>query len=259
MFKKILLASARAVSASFAGWDSFQVLENHKGQARIGLSYTIDQFDNDDNFCSLQTGTGVRYTVIPNLELALSLSYHIFTHHKGKETNRDGFQNPIIGIRYHFIPTMNVYARVSIPVGDKTLVDKDAWGFNVGAEFYTPINPLLNFGSRLAVSTATKGEDKKAPLSLTAAAELNFMVTQQFNPYIGMTAYVFLGTFTEDGYRFSDGGNTVSVLPQIGASYAVNEIVSFTAEFGVLKSVHKNSNSSHNYSIISALQAKFNF
>ena len=72
MFKKIILASALAISTSFASWDLFPVLENHKGQARLATSFTNYTW-HDDVYNSLSMYAGVRYTAVPNLELAINI------------------------------------------------------------------------------------------------------------------------------------------------------------------------------------------
>src|SRR5574344_727985 len=49
MFKKILLVTALVASASFATWDKFPVLDQGKGQVKLGASYGIkDQWRNLD-------------------------------------------------------------------------------------------------------------------------------------------------------------------------------------------------------------------
>ena len=48
MFKKIILASALAISSSFATWDLFPVLENHKGQAKLATSFTNYTWHDND-------------------------------------------------------------------------------------------------------------------------------------------------------------------------------------------------------------------
>lgn len=261
MFKKIILASALAASAAFADWDSFQVLENHKGQAGIGTTFTKKVDDNLD-YSRLTMGASVRYTVIPDLELALSVPYWIFVHFDGEDANINGFAQPSFSVRYHFIPTMNAYARVEIPVGDESLVEKNAWLFNVGVEYYTPINQLLNFGSHIGFSASTKGEHRVAPLSVDASAELNFMVTPQFNPYIGIGTAVPLGAFTDNGYESSYPGKTIDVCPYIGASYTINDIVSFNAQIGLSTAIYTQTNISWDRTdmqLSTSFSAKFNF
>ena len=51
MFKKIALAAALTATASFATWNYFPVLENHKGQAKVGFTYGLpaDKVSTGDN------------------------------------------------------------------------------------------------------------------------------------------------------------------------------------------------------------------
>lgn len=258
MLKKILLASALAASAAFADWDSFQVLENHKGQAKVGVTYA-NMLDKDFDYSLLSTNASARFTVIPNLELALCLHYVNFVHIDGEDTKFDGFAQPSIGVRYHIIPTMNVYAAVSIPVGDESLVAKNVWDFSVGVQYYTPINQLLNFGSDISITASTKGEYRVAPLYANVAAELNFMVTPQFNPYIGVNTNVSLGAFTDDGYEYSEGGGIIEVTPYIGASYKINEIVSFQADIGLMNRIYTQFDEDSDTMLSTSFSAKFNF
>lgn len=258
MLKKILLASALATSAAFADWDSFQVLENHNGQAEVGISYA-NMLDKEFDYSRLATTASARFTIIPNLELALCVPYIIFVHIDGKDAHFDGFAQPSIGARYHIIPTMNVYAGVSIPVGDESLVAKNVWGFGVGVQYYTPINQLLNFGSELSVSASTKGEYRVAPLYAGASAELNFMVSPQFNPYVGVSTNVSLGGFTDDGYEYSEGGGTIDITPYIGASYKINEIVTLEATIGLQNTIYTKIDENSDTMLSTSLKAKFNF
>ena len=72
MFKQIALTCALIVTSSFAAWDLFPVLDNHKGETQVGVS-----FHTQGDTQSLTPYVGTRYTVLPNLELALVLPYYI--------------------------------------------------------------------------------------------------------------------------------------------------------------------------------------
>lgn len=254
MFKKIILASILAISTSFAAWDLFPVLENHKGQAKLRTSlatctlhkvnYTLDMF------------AGVRYTVVSDLELALSVPYAVFSY-AGKNIGINGFGNPELSARYQFIPTMNVFADVYFPVGDESVVD-ESWGFTAGLQFSTRFSPLLNFGSELGVSFETYGERRNAPLSAFVDAELDFAVTPQFTPYIVASVDVNLGGFDKiDGYEFgnADGGYTYIALGG-GTKYDINQIVTLDASVWFSKLVNRIDSP---VSISVSLAAFFNF
>ena len=256
MFKKIILASTLAISTSFASWDLFPVLENHKGQARLATSFANYTW-HDDVCNSLGMYAGVRYTAVPNLELAINIPYRLFTYYAGENMEMDGFGTPGFSARYQFIPTMNVFADVYFPVGDESIVEKDAWIFNAGLQFSTRFNSLLNFGSELGVYFATYGENHDAPFSAFVNAELDFAVTPQFTPFIRTDVNVELGGFEDgEGYEFSNGGGNTYVVLGAGAKYDFNQIFSLEAAFGVTKWV----NVDDTPVIISAsLAALFNF
>ena len=256
MFKKIILASALAISTSFASWDLFPVLENHKGQARLTTSYgtySVDEADYD----ALDLVAGVRFTVVPNLELALNIPYRFFTYFADENTEVDGFENPVYSARYQFIPSMNVFADVFIPVGDETLVEDGAWMFNVGLQFSTRFSSLLNFGSELGANLATCGENRYAPFSAFVNTELDFTVTSQFTPYIRAKVNVELGGYEEDdGYEFSNNGGETYVDLGIGAKYAFNQIFSLDASVDFAKWVTIDDSPTF---ITASLSALFNF
>ena len=89
MFKKIILASALAISTSFASWDLFPVLENHKGQTRFTTTYSTYS-DEGREYHALNLTLGSRYTVFPDLELALIVPYHVFSYYNGNKIGTDG-------------------------------------------------------------------------------------------------------------------------------------------------------------------------
>jgi len=239
MFKKIILSSALAISSSFAAWDLFPVLENHKGQAKLAMSFTNYTW-HDNDYDALGMSAGVRYTVVPNLELALNVPYRFFTYYAGENMEVDGFGTPAFSTRYQFIPTMNVFADVYFPFGDDSRVEKDAWILNVGLQFSTRLSQLINFGSQLGVYLATYGENQYAPFSAFVNAEFDFAVTSQFTPYIEAIATVELGGFEEDeGYEFSNGGGNTYVELGVGAKYDINRIVSLDASVDLGKWVNE--------------------
>ena len=111
MFKKIALAAALTATASFATWNYFPVLENHKGQAEVGVTDLMQDKTNQ-----LGLFVGARYTVIPNLELGVKLPYTVFTHWDGEDAKRDGLNNIPLMVRYQFMPIMNAFVDVDLPV-----------------------------------------------------------------------------------------------------------------------------------------------
>ena len=85
------------------------------------------------------------------------------------------------------------------------------------------------------------------------------MVTPQFNPYIGVNTNVSLGAFTDDGYEYSEGGGIIEVTPYIGASYKINEIVSFQADIGLMNRIYTQFDEDSDTMLSTSFSAKFNF
>lgn len=239
MLKKIILASALAVVSSFAAWDLFPVLENHKGQTMVSSSYMTTSIE-DKQYHSLNLYFGSRYTVIPNLELALIVPYHVFSYYGGNKIGTDGTGSISLFSRYQFIPTMNVFADIYFP---NEGYYEDPWYFNFGLQFSRKVNQLFNFGSQLSVRTATKGEGEDVPLSTSASLELDFTVTESFAPYIRTNGSLELGAFSDHGYQFSHGGGDLYLSSTIGVKYDFNETISIDASGSIGKVVNEDDSS----------------
>ncbi|MBR6125626.1 transporter [Candidatus Saccharibacteria bacterium] len=230
MFKKIILASALAAVSSFAAWDLFPVLENHKGQTRFTSNYTTYS-DEGEQYHSLNLSLGSRYTIFPDLELALVVPYHVFSYYGGNKLGTDGTGRIRLLTRYQFIPTMNVFADIYFP--NEYVRYEDPWCFIFGLQFSRKINQLFNFGSQLATETRTKGDYDDIPLATFAALELDFTVTENFAPYIKTMGNLHLGMFTDHGYQFSHGGGDLYIASNIGVKYDFNETFSIDASAGI--------------------------
>ena len=225
MLKKIMIASILATVSSFAAWDLQPVPENHFNQARIGTIYNTFEHEGDD-YSSLDFYAGLRTTIVPNLEIAFNIPYRAFTHINEKDQKMDGIGNIGFSTRYQFIPTMNAFFDVSLPVGDKSYLEDDDWRFGIGLQFSTQINWLLNIGAQVEYVQATEGEDSEAPLYANALAKLVFTIMPEFTPYIGTFVDFNLGTFADHDYQYSHGGGDIYIAPFVGAVYEINEAVS---------------------------------
>lgn len=195
MFKKIALATALVATASFATWDKFPVLENHKGQATIGDSYVMQ-----DKASQEELYVGARYTVIPNLELGIKLGYVLFTHWDGDDAEQDGLDNLPIMVRYQFMPNMNAFLDVTLPIGNDDVVGDDGEiVFHFGAQYSQKMG-MVNLGAELGLQLETAGDDKTTPpWTLNIGAEGDFALNQMFTPYVGIDLYMLMGKFTYDG------------------------------------------------------------
>jgi hypothetical protein len=230
MLKRIILACALAAVSSFATWDLFPVLENHKGQAKLGAS-TFYREINDHDMYALILGAGARYTVIQDLELALDLPYRMFTYIDGENADIDGFGDLHFSTRYQFIPTMNVFVDVYAPVRH---INDGSWDFDVGLQFSRQIDQLLSFGSQLGASFTIFRDQDYIPLYVNGAACIRFAVTPQFTPYFGPSFTLFLGHYYDDGNHYFHGSGDLYLGPYVGAIYDFNDFVSidFWAKIG---------------------------
>lgn len=231
MFKRIILASALAIVSSFASWDLFPVLEYHKGQTRLTSIYTTYS-DEGREYHALNLTLGSRYTVFPDLELALVVPYHVFSYYNGNRIGTDGTGKIWLLTRYQFIPSMNVFADIGFP-NEYECCGEDPWNFDVGLQFSRKVNRLFNFGSQLEFATQTKGEGDDIPLSMYAALELDFTITEDFSPYIRTAGLLELGEYSDHGYQFSHGGGDLSLSSYVGVKYDFDETFSVDAATSV--------------------------
>ena len=221
MFKKFILASALMFSASFASWDLFPVLEKHKGEAMVSIN---EQMVSD--FYVTAFIAGARFTVIDNLELGLKIPCVVYAEINDVKIDMSGLGNLTFLARYQFLPTMNAFVDVEIPVGDKSYNAKNVWTFTAGAQFSTTINDRMIIGSELSTTISTKGDYNFAPWDLNAGLELEFSVLPQFSPYFGSEMHFSLGEFVDgQGYQYSHGGGEVGFSPIMGAKYSINNLL----------------------------------
>lgn len=189
MLKKIVLAAALCATASFAFWDMFPVLENHKGEAEVGVTF---EKAGDDK--ALVPHVGTRYTILQNLELAAFLPYYVILD----DAYDNGVMNPILMARYQFLPIMNAYLDVRFPInGDVHLPDN--WKFAFGLQYSQKIS-IVNLGSFLGASVSTSGENSISPpviLEFGAEADLDF--SYPVIPFVGADVSMEIGKYTKDG------------------------------------------------------------
>jgi len=242
MFKKIVLAGTLVTVSSFATWDLFPVRENHKGQVKIGASFSTYEFE-DRDFGAFDVYAGLRSSIYSGWEIAFNVPYRVFTHEKGYDAEMDGVGNIGFSTRYQFIPFMNAFFDVSLPVGDKSYNEDDDWNFDVGLQYSTQFNALLNFGSQLGFNFATKGENEEAPISMKTAVELDFkIIPEEFTAYVGLDFDLFLGRFTDHGYQYSHDGGGVYLGPYAGVTYNFEQLdmlsVDASLRFGKCINMH---------------------
>ena len=217
MLKKIILATALVATASFATWDKFPVLPEHKGQAKVGFVYGIPAED-------VSTGdiyAGARFTVIQNLELGTIFKYKMFTDVNGND-GADGVFNLPIMARYQFMPVMNAFLDLDIPIGEEAF-NRDGLGVHLGVQ-YSQAFGMVALGTELGFQVETEGDDKyAAPWNLNLGAEADFNVNNMVTPYLGLDLNMFIGKASYDGK--SSGPNRtgdIGVEPYLGVAIAFN-------------------------------------
>lgn len=230
MIKKIALAAALAATASFATWDKFPVLENHKGQAKVGFSYGMPE----DKWSTADLYAGVRYTVIPNLELGTVLDYRLFTHWDGEDAEADGLNNLPIMVRYQFMPVMNAFLDVTLPIGaDEVVGDDGEIGFHFGVQYSQKFG-MIDLGSEVGLALETAGDDKTTPpWKLNIGAEGDFDIGAPVTPYVGLDLVMELGEYTFDGDNAGDSHTgDMGIFPYVGVGYAINQMIALDASIG---------------------------
>ena len=217
MLKKAFLAATLCVTASFASWDRFPVLENHKGEFAVGVN-----FSKLGERMWLLPFVGSRYTVVPNLELGVSIPYYIRLY----KSNVNGLANPRFMVRYQFLPMLNAFLNVRVPISNDPYNYSD-WAFNFGTQ-YSQNFGVVDFGSELGLTVCTRGDDKESPpLHLNFGAEADFNLGIPLTPFIGANVLMRIGKYTYKGknYGKSYTGDFV-VRPYAGLKYAINSNVS---------------------------------
>ncbi len=216
MLKKAFLAATLCATASFATWDKFPVLEDHKGEIIVGA-----EFIKQGEPMQLTPYVGSRYTVMPNLELGVILPYYVNLN----MNNENGLANPIFMARYQFLPMMNAFLDVRVPISNDPYNNSE-WSFNFGAQYSQNLG-VVDFGAELSLKVNTRGDDKESPpLRLNFGAEADFNLGIPLTPFIGADGLMMIGKFTHEGENFGRSyTGDMAVLPYAGLKYAVNSNV----------------------------------
>ena len=232
MFKKIALATALVATASFATWDKFPVLENHKGQAQVGAGYLMQ-----GDWSQLDLYLGARFTVIPNLELGAKLPYRVFSDDDGND-GPDGLGNIPLMVRYQFMPTMNVFVDVDLPTGDDEVVYlDDGLGLHAGVQYSQPFG-MVNLGSELGFKMRTEGDNHHTPgYEINVGAEGDFAISPMITPYVGADLNVKITNsegkeaITGKTVELDDSGD-MGIWIYLGGAFTINPMFTVDASFG---------------------------
>lgn len=201
MFKKIALAAALAVSASFATWDYFPVLEAGKGSAAAGLYY-----DWDGDWSQAGLRIGARYSIIQSLELSLQgWGYQFWneTDCKGCANGGDGLRDLTIGARYEVAPMITAFLDARLPIGSDE-VSSDEFALYAGAQFSMaiPDAPGFSFGSEAGIDWGFEHHNYERGLEIHVAGEGKYAIPNTIvTPYLGLQIKLQL---TEDTWEDHD-------------------------------------------------------
>lgn len=238
MFKKIALAAALAASASFATYDMFPVGQPGKGQVEAKMSYSWHDHWSSDNI--MVKG---KYNVMPGLEVSLmGIGYQLWNEDDrcdddhGTCPDNDGIRALTLGGRYQFMPMLIGALDIDIPLNsDDVTGEYDPLAVYAAIQYTQEFMPGLALGAEAGFKWKFEDEDYEEGLLLQVMAELDYTV-----PGIGLTPWVGLGFFDQlteseaHGHEI-DGTDESQIELWIGASYAINQMISVKAQFTLSK------------------------
>ncbi len=228
MLKQILLGAAMLATSSFATFSQFPVPQAKSGEAKLVHDFTIQ-----DKWKELDVSVRGRYVPIQNLELWLDLPFAVVTRLDGKDADQERMMNLTYGARYQIIPTVAAFLDVSFPTGKYS--DNDGFEFYFGGQYSQDFGKVA-LGTELGLSMSTEGKDKiRPPMQMKFIAELDPNVSEIIAPYVGFSLKVALGNpknnvkvdeNTDIEIETSKTSGDIGIFPYIGATYAINNILS---------------------------------
>jgi hypothetical protein len=151
--KNFLAIVLICAGASFAAWDKFLVIEDGKGEAKMGV-YSGRQGNTEGLWSGIDIG--IRYSPLQDLELMATQSYEA---------------DYMLGARYQLIPVLALGIDIGFPTYGTV------WSFTPGIQFSTDIISKLVLGSNIGVTIYTEDENKYARgLDLEAGVELDYTI-----------------------------------------------------------------------------------
>jgi hypothetical protein len=222
MFKKIVLTLTLIAGSSFAAWDMFPLLEPGKGEAKVGLVYNFH-----DEWDDLNLASGVRYTVVPNFEIALlNLDWRFYGEWADEGSSQDGLANPVIGVRYWLPNNIGIFGDLEVPVGDDSY-NYTGISFRGGAQFSTKLMDGLSLGSEAGLAFYTEDDnDYTRGITLNVAGELDYAVpTAPITPFVGLEMLLRLLDSEWNNNDLDDGGDAGLAIT-LGARYDFNPVIS---------------------------------
>lgn len=242
MFKKIALAAALAVSASFATWDYYPVKDAGKASVKAGLYY-----DADDDWSQAGLKIGARFTVIKGLEISLqNFGYQFWgeTDCSGCANGGNGITDMTLGVRYEFAPMLTGFVDLNLPIGSDdydgagtTTPSNDEFSIYLGAQFSLPTGVKgFEFGVEGGAFWGFEHDNHERGLDLHVGAEARYEIpgVPGLAPYLGLQLKYRL---TESEWENDDNGNdygyddngTTQLNLWLGAQYAINPMITVKA------------------------------
>lgn len=246
MFKKILLATAVAASASFATYNYFPVGSAHQGQVDFVGVYVWN-----DDFSTLQFPVSVKFNIINNLEVSVQkLGYVAWSELKDCEDlpvgcpDNDGFTGMTVGARYQFMetrpftPLLAGALDVHLPLSSEDVTSGyDPFGFYAAVQYIQIFSREIILGSELGFDYLFEDEytymgvdqKKEEGLQMSLKAELDYSFSFGLTPWIG---FEFNKKFTEDKINGEDnGGDDHQMDFRVGGSFKFTKMFMVKANY----------------------------
>ncbi|MCK9183210.1 MAG: transporter [Fibrobacteraceae bacterium] len=219
MLQKIALTVALIAVSSFATWDYFPVLDAGKGTAKANMYY-----DWDGDWSQMGIGISARYTVAPNVELALmDLGYQFWNEEdcKGCADGGDGLRDLTFGLRYQIVPIFNVFLDANLPIGSDEVTNNE-FSLYFGGQFSQKISPIFVLGTEGGFLWGFEHDKYERGLVLEIGAEGDFPIPSTgFTPFVGLKLLYQLTESSSDGHDVGgDGDNDIQV--SLGAKYDID-------------------------------------
>ncbi|MCQ2090692.1 MAG: hypothetical protein MJY93_10650 [Fibrobacter sp.] len=160
MIKKVFATLVFVASASFAQWDIYPVPEDTKGGVRLNseasISYSIHGKHISTTEHTTSYSADFRYIFLNSLELSimnLGINSSEYKEFYGPDVEFY-INDPSLGIRYQFTPTMSVFANTNLPISPISSFEHN-WEANLGVQFgkvYEHPSTISKFGTEAALS-----------------------------------------------------------------------------------------------------------
>lgn len=238
--KKILAATLLCAVSSFATWDYFPIKDAGKGEAKVGVSYFMQ-----DKWSAIGLNAGARFSVIEGLEVALLFRGHgegfsgfpLTLSYDGESCDGDEcpptFAQPSIGLRYWLPAGVGIGLDVALPFQGEALGKSENANlvFTPAVQYSMKIGDAVELGSQISFSIPLESSEKYAPAKeLGIGLELDFPLGT-ITPFVGVDVAMEIGSPSYDGNTDDDYEGSTGIAPYVGAIFKINDMLS--ADVGV--------------------------